>query len=204
MTMNVFDFATIEAVCFDCFGTLLSVVEGPHAYRGLVGQAANRRAMREEVLTRFRTFEQHALATSWTPQDIARGREALDQELASITVLDAAPDILERLRGRGLKIALCSNLATEFGPAALKKLDFVFDTTVLSYEVGLVKPDAEIFRTVCLNLNCRPEHVLMVGDSQKADVQGGANAGLIALQVDRTAPPARGRISRLNELLTLL
>jgi len=195
---------TIEAVCFDCFGTLLSIAEGPYAYRKLVNMAPDRAVMRHEVLTRSRTFEQHAEGAGWNAREIAAARVALTEELASIEVLDHARDVLEALRLKGLKIALCSNLATEFGPAALKQLQFLFDTTVLSYEVGLVKPDPAIFRVVCRNLQCAPGKVLMVGDSQKADIAGALGAGLHALRINRTSSPAVTDLTDLAQLNNLL
>ena len=45
---------------------------------------------------------------------------------------------------------------------------------VLSYEVGAIKPDAEIFRTALSRLGVAGERALMVGDSDEAD--GGARA----------------------------
>jgi HAD superfamily hydrolase (TIGR01549 family) len=205
MKTRSFDPSTIDAVCFDCFGTLLSVIEGPYAYRGLVGQAPDRRGMRHAVLTLPHSFEQHAVAAGWAEADIASGRAALDKELATIAILDDAPRVLEELRQRGLKVALCSNLATEFGPPALKALGFQFDTTVLSYEVGLTKPDPAIFQLVCRNLACPPEHVLMIGDSRAMDVEGAQDAGLQAMQVSRGVTPVSAQVlSSLNEIAILL
>lgn len=200
-----FDPTTIDAVCFDCFGTLLSVTEGAHAYRGLVGRASDRRSMRHVVLTQPHSFEQHAAKVGWDRGAIASGRAALDEELRTIAILDNAPQVLQELRQQGLKLALCSNLATEFGPAALKALGFRFDTTVLSYEVGLTKPAPEIFHLVCANLGCRPKRVLMVGDSQAMDVDGARSAGLQAMRVYRGAEPTAPRtLSNLNEIVILL
>lgn len=205
MKTYFFDPSAIEAVCFDCFGTLLSVVEGPHAYRGLVSRAPDRRSMRHSVLTGQHSFEDHALTAGWSDEAIASAGVSLSRELETIAVLDDAPHLLAELRRRGLKLALCSNLATEFGPAALNALKFLFDTTVLSYEVGLTKPDPEIFHVVCRNLGCAPNRVLMIGDSQSADIDGAIGAGLHAMRVHRGPEPApQGALSNLNELLILL
>jgi len=199
------DPSTVDAVCFDCFGTLLSVIEGTRAYRGLVGQASDRRGMRHAVLTQPHSFEQHAAQAGWSTGAIASGSAALNEELKTIAILDNAPRVLEELRQRGLKLALCSNLATEFGPAALKALGFQFDTTILSYEVGLTKPDREIFHIVCRSMGCLPERVLMVGDSQAMDIEGARSAGLQAMRVHRgTEPTPSGTLSNLNEIVILL
>lgn len=196
-------FREVQAVCFDCFGTLMSVIEGPGAYRKLVGTAPNRSAMRHQVLTQPQSFEQHAHARGWPLSAIAAGRMALNDELASIQVFDDAYAVLTALRAKGLKIALCSNLAMEFGPAALKALPFLFDSTVLSFEVGQVKPDPAIFDMVCSSLACAPGQVLMVGDSARADIEGARAAGMLALQINRAVPRTTLTISELTQLLEI-
>jgi FMN phosphatase YigB (HAD superfamily) len=45
---------------------------------------------------------------------------------------------------------------------------------VLSFEVGVVKPDAAIFETALSRLGVDAAHAVMVGDSDEAD--GGARA----------------------------
>jgi HAD superfamily hydrolase (TIGR01509 family) len=68
-----------------------------------------------------------------------------------------------------------SNIAFDVRPAfvAIGTQEDV-DEFVLSYEVGAVKPNAEIFRTALSRLGVDAADALMIGDSEEAD--GGAVA----------------------------
>jgi 2-haloacid dehalogenase len=55
----------------------------------------------------------------------------------------------------------------------------LFDTVVVSEEVGVAKPDARIFEHALRQLGHDDRStVLMVGDSLASDIQGGCNAGM--------------------------
>jgi HAD superfamily hydrolase (TIGR01509 family) len=83
--------------------------------------------------------------------------------------------VLAGLHGQGIKTAVVSNIAFDVRPAfqAIGAAGHV-DEFVLSFEVGAIKPDAEIFETALKRLGVAPEHAVMVGDSDEAD--GGARA----------------------------
>lgn len=51
------------------------------------------------------------------------------------------------------------------------------DRFFLSYELGMTKPDPEIFKHVCASLQCTPAQVLFLDDNP-ANVRAGAAAGL--------------------------
>jgi HAD superfamily hydrolase (TIGR01509 family) len=83
--------------------------------------------------------------------------------------------VLAGLKRQGLRIAVVSNIAFDVRPAfaTLGAFDDV-DEYVLSYEVGAIKPSAEIFETTLKRLGVAADDALMVGDSEEAD--GGASA----------------------------
>ncbi len=85
---------------------------------------------------------------------------------------DTGP-VLAGLRRRGIKTAVVSNIAFDIRPAfaALGAAGDV-DEYVLSFEVGVVKPDPAIFGAALDRLGMPAERTLMVGDSDEAD--GGA------------------------------
>src|SRR5207247_73295 len=60
-----------------------------------------------------------------------------------------------------------------------------FDLVVTSAESGIRKPDPGIFRYALYQLNIRPEEAIMVGDSERHDIQGGYIAGLRTVLVNR-------------------
>jgi HAD superfamily hydrolase (TIGR01509 family) len=96
-------------------------------------------------------------------------------------------DTLRALRTRGIAISVVSDihfdLRPEFEAAGLGDL---IDSFVLSFEHGVQKPEAEIFRIAAHSLALPPDELLMVGD--RASHDGGAVAfGITTLLV----PPLR-------------
>jgi len=89
---------------------------------------------------------------------------------ASWTPYPDTAEVLARLHARGVKTAVVSNIAFDVRPAfeAIGASADV-DEFVLSFEVGAVKPQPEIFRTALSRLGANPEDALMVGDSEEAD-----------------------------------
>ena len=73
------------------------------------------------------------------------------------------------------------------------------DEVVLSYEVGLIKPDPKIFLTACERLRVDPSEVLMVGDSEEADggaAAVGARVAIVEPVVTADRPTALVRVLR--------
>ena len=110
----------------------------------------------------------------------------LAEELAGLRLFAEVPQVLEQSRAAGLRLAVCSNLAAEYGPAVLGLLSGL-DAHVLSYEVGVAKPDPAIFQRVCDALGCTPGEVVFVGDSKRCDVDGPRAFGMQAQHLDRRA-----------------
>lgn len=84
-------------------------------------------------------------------------------------------DCLRRLRERGIKVGVVSNIAFDVRAAFdIHDMAGLVDDFTLSYEVGVTKPDPRIFTLAAGHLGVDPVDVLMVGDSEEAD--GGARA----------------------------
>ncbi|WNV81908.1 HAD-IA family hydrolase [Umezawaea sp. Da 62-37] len=100
------------------------------------------------------------------------------ERLVSAAYWRAYPDTFQALRKvseAGLRVAVLSNTGWDIR-AVLRRygVDHLVDEVVLSYEVGMIKPDPKIFLLTCERLRVDPAEVLMVGDSEEAD--GGAEA----------------------------
>ncbi len=79
------------------------------------------------------------------------------------------------------------------------KLNDYFDEIVLSYEVGHLKTDPDMFNRAMKKIKVKKvEQVLMVGDSLETDVKGAETAGIKAILVDR-----RDRREYENKILDL-
>lgn len=174
----------IRAIAFDAFGTLIQYGQRLAPYGRLVG-AQGERDDRHPFLTRdvpVATF-----AAELGRVDLLPDIEAdLAEELAGLRLFTEVPELLARARRAGLRLAVCSNLASEYGPAVHALLPSM-DACVLSYEVGLAKPDPAIFGLVCTELGCAPGEVVFVGDSMRCDVEGPRAFGMQARHLDRRA-----------------
>jgi HAD superfamily hydrolase (TIGR01509 family) len=107
--------------------------------------------------------------------------------------------VVTALRERGVRTAVVSNIAWDLRPtfAAHGLLDH-FDAYVFSHEVGVMKPDVEIFEVACAKLGVAPGRALMVGD-HLADA-GAVYAGLRTLLLPASPP---GAVHGLDAVLTL-
>lgn len=111
------------------------------------------------------------------------------------TVDEGARDALEALRARGHTLAVVSNTMRTPG-ATLRKLLAQFGLlgcfahTTFSDEVGVRKPDPEIFRLTLRAVGGKPETAVHVGDDAILDVQGARTAGMRVIQVTTAVPRA--------------
>ena len=108
-----------------------------------------------------------------------------------VTPLAHHPEVLEELRARGLKLAVCSNFS--HSQTALRVLEdaglrWLFDAVIISDAVVWRKPRPEIFHATLACLGVSPEETLHVGDSLKADVGGASPLGIETVWVTRQIP----------------
>ncbi len=78
--------------------------------------------------------------------------------------------VLKLLAAESIRVGILSNIAFDIRPAFTdRNLHEYVDEFVLSFEVGQVKPNPEIFRHAVAALGVDPSVTLMVGDSAEAD-----------------------------------
>lgn len=112
----------------------------------------------------------HVLRESGLAHHHAESLYARVIDPASWTAYPDAAAVLATLHRRGIKTAVVSNIAFDLRPAfaSIGAIDDV-DEFVLSFEVGAVKPNPEIFHTALSRLGVPPNDALMIGDSEEAD-----------------------------------
>ncbi len=88
-------------------------------------------------------------------------------------------DVVRRARGHGLKTALLSNSWGMDYPR--DEWDEVFDTVVISGEVGMRKPEPGIYRHTALRLGLEPAQCVFV-DDLRPNVTGAAAVGLVGVR----------------------
>ena len=177
----------IRAVAFDAFGTLVEIGDKRRPYGRLLSLAPPdvRVRLRERVMREPLTIEQclREAGDAIGESDAASLRVDLDAELASIRLRPRTKALWHRLRGEGVLIAVCSNLAVPYGPPMLDLLPDAPDATVLSYEVGCQKPEPVIYALVAERLGLPPEAIMFSGDTPEADVEGPRAAGMQAMLI---------------------
>ncbi len=99
---------------------------------------------------------------------------------------DGVPEMLKELK-KVYKLGVITNYMD--GPTCrvvFDKLGYneVFDSLVVSKELGYVKPAQILFETALEETGSRPENCVMVGDTYAADVVGGNIAGMKTVLVD--------------------
>lgn len=164
-------FDGIEAVCFDGFGTLVEITDKRQAFRPLFKALPPeaRRALKHRLMREDRPFTDwpDALGVEVDPMTLLEVMERMMIETGSIAVRPGMEDIWARLRGEGLRLALCSNLASDYLTALRSALADPPDVEVLSCKVGAIKPEPAIYTKVLDGLQIEAGQVLFVGDPLK-------------------------------------
>ena len=91
--------------------------------------------------------------------------------------------MLKNLHARGMKVGLISNCFSEEAVAIRESSIFeYFDAVVLSYEVGRMKPDPNIYRLCTQKLGVLETQCLFVGDGGSNELDGATAVGMKAVQ----------------------
>jgi putative hydrolase of the HAD superfamily len=98
---------------------------------------------------------------------------------------DSLPVVYE-LRQRGVRTALVSN-CSHSTRRIVDRLGLVevFDEVILSFEVGLAKPDPAIYREALRRVDVEPSRAVFVDDQQEY-CDGAASIGIQTYLIDRT------------------
>ena len=103
-----------------------------------------------------------------------------------VDLVPSVADVLEAL-SRKYALAVISNAMSDVPRRAIERsgLERYLDAVVISRDLGIRKPDPEIFRFTLKNLGIESYEAVHVGDSLDDDVQGAKNAGMGAIWIER-------------------
>lgn len=106
------------------------------------------------------------------------------------------------------KLALVSNTMSDQPRLLLQesKMDQYFDLMICSRDLGVRKPNPEIFKIVLEKIGAKPSETVHVGDNVEADMYGARDAGITGIWIKTPdQPPWSGyAISSICELSQLL
>ena len=135
------------------------------------------------------------LVDEWS-LDVEPGQFLADFSTWLVGPYDGALALVEAARERAVVACLSNTNAVHWdaGAARWPLLD-AFDHTFLSFRLGLVKPDREIFERVVAELAVGPAQVLFLDDNQ-INVDGAVAAGFRAERVRGPAEARRALVER--------
>ena len=191
------------AIIFDLFGTLVDSysVQG---YNKLLTDMASALELPFEDFSKFwrdttyelgtgifKTTEEsirhicNKLSVSVSDENIMKCEQSRYKTTCkALTPKNGAVDIVKRLGGLGYKIGLITNCSAEV-PLLWKKTDFspLFDVTIFSASVGMIKPDAQIYNLACEQLGVEPNECIYFGDGDSNELSGASQLGMDAVMI---------------------
>ena len=157
----------IEAIIFDCFGVIYPQAGIPFFERYKASLARNPQAW-ADLVTKI-DLGQITRQEFYLAQEKITGvpaRSAMDEIDSQMNVDRNLVALIKKLKPQ-YKIGFLSNACKEeIEPVFRDKIDWLFDSMAVSYEVGAIKPDAKMFLVSAQRLGVEPEKCLFVDDSQ--------------------------------------
>ena len=180
-----------SVIIFDVFGTLVKIGERRSPYRKLIKWLKeNGRQPKPDdakfIMSQNLSFTElvKLLGINIPDQLLQELEHDLNDELQSIVLYEDTLSTLEELKELGFRLALCSNLAMPYEKVVSSLLPNI-DAYALSYEVGAIKPESQIYQYLIDQLECRAKDVLFIGDTPLADYSGPNEFGMSARLIDR-------------------
>ncbi|WP_114961193.1 HAD family hydrolase [Tritonibacter mobilis] len=176
----------IGLVCFDLFGTLVEITDRRRPFVSLRRHMALDKVekMRRLAMTTDLALEEidEAIRGGATVAKIVAARTDIAHEVASSRLRTGVPQMLSALP---VPYGICSNLSTDYVPAIQRFAELKPAFTIMSCEVGYMKPDPEIYELVVAAAGVPRNKILFIGDTPSADIDGPRGAGMRAIHVDQ-------------------
>ena len=214
---------SVDWVTFDCYGTLIDWERGiADALAPLVGPDVDRRALAEWYIEMEAAFEAEGyhlyrevldqvgrrLLRSLDVTLAAEASSPLPTSLADWPAFPEVPEALATLRGRGLRIAILSNVDRDLLELSVARLGLRPDLAITAQDCGSYKPAPGHWLRFIERSGASIEHTVHVGASQYHDVRPATALGFRTVFVDRhretlVTSPARviGDLSTLPKVL---
>lgn len=114
-----------------------------------------------------------------------------DTLIAGMELRPGTPELLDALRARGIKTAVCTNMMADKQMEKIVALGLAgkFDAFVASEEAGRDKPAPRIFELCLEKCGCQSHEAVMVGDNRDHDVGGAMALGIHGVWINWTGKP---------------
>ena len=181
-----------KIIVFDAFGTLVKIGTSRSPYRKLMKwlkDNGRKPSTKDASVIMSNPVDIAQLAMLFgeniPTQLLHEINDDLLFELSTIELYKDTISTLQILKEHGFKIALCSNLAMPYGEQLKKLLPNVFDALFLSYEIGAIKPEDNIYEVIKSHFSCEMSEILFIGDHPILDVEKPISLGMDARLIQR-------------------
>lgn len=113
--------------------------------------------------------------------DYKKANEFFQEGLANTVALtENAYDIIKYLYEKEYKICVVTNGLVKLQKPRItnSQISKYISEIIVSEEVGISKPNPQIFKVLLNKLNLKSSNVIMIGDSLEKDIQGAKNANI--------------------------
>ena len=181
-----------KVIIFDAFGTLVKIGTSRSPYRKLMKwlkDNGRKPSTKDASVIMSNPVDIAQLAMLFgeniPTQLLHEINDDLLFELSTIELYKDTTSTLQILKEHRFKIALCSNVAMPYGKQLKKLLPNVFDALFLSYEIGAIKPEDNIYEVIKTHFSCEMSEMLFIGDHPVLDVEKPISLGMDARLIQR-------------------
>jgi HAD superfamily hydrolase (TIGR01549 family) len=199
-----------QLIVFDLYGTLVKFGVMHHPFRKILQWAKqNGRKPQQDDARQLMTINEDSSELfsklSIFPPDylLHQFRQEIEEELNALSLFDDVIPTLHALTEKGIPLAICSNLAKPYGAVIDRLLPQFNFIQCLSYEVGAIKPEYEIYDGIVTKSGISAKQILFVGDTLLADYEGPIKYGFKALHLLREGKSEKARIGTLIDIKSL-
>jgi len=199
------DFASFQALTFDCYGTLIDWESGIFSALKPILSAHGKKLSDAELLELYASFEVAAESGEYSSyrevlQTVVRNfgerlkftpsEEEIRSLPDSVVTWKPFPDTIAALRALEARYRLfvISNIDDDLFEATKKLLPVNLEGAITAQHARSYKPSLNNFRMALDKLSLRPEQVLHVGQSIYHDVIPAQSLGIATVWVNRPSP----------------
>ncbi|RYY02274.1 MAG: HAD family hydrolase [Gammaproteobacteria bacterium] len=201
----------MKLIVFDLFGTLIEHQIRNSPYRTLIEYGrSHSRPVRENDARQIMSLNLNLRGIASQLGIVAPNNflseleQQINEEIEALTLFDDVYETLTSLADSKMPIAICSNLAQPYGRAVDNLLNTFSLHKFLSYELGCIKPDQEIYQKISETINLHPKQILLVGDNKYCDYLGPMKFGFQARHLIRQGSCGGGEITNLKSVMSIV
>ena len=150
----------------------------------------------EEMLILRTTLTYRDLGVELSPETALAFEKLYEKNQDKIELIPAYRDLLESLHKRRYPVGILTNGPSDRQRGKMKAMGlwkyFREENVLASGDIGIIKPDPDIFRAFEKKTGLSPDQLWMVGDSYESDIAGASDAGWHTVWINRKGEKPAG------------